>query len=61
MIIIKEELLEAMKELMLRVKQDATNDYKAGYTDGILDLFNHLDKQMPIKQTLIKEKKKQGE
>ena len=31
---------DIMVKLMTEVKKTATNDYKSGYTDGVLDYFN---------------------
>ena len=42
--ITKEELLKIGRKLMAEAKHDGTKEYQEGYSDGVLDIFNELDK-----------------
>jgi hypothetical protein len=42
--ITKEELLKIGKKLIAEAKHDGTKEYQEGYSDGVLDVFNELNK-----------------
>lgn len=43
---LKADLVKVMKDLMIEAKQNTTKEYQEGYSDGIFDFFNHLDKHI---------------